>query len=489
MTSKAVEQIVNVLKSFLPVNLYALDFTDEYYKKLLDTLKISEDHKAFELKRGTLVEGIIEYFKLTAQIVSVNLSFRNCSMTKQFIGNIGSEPFDRIIHENTLFLMEIATRKNEFQTLPNLLVLPEDIRNIVFKVFLDKKLTIEKIRKLIRQQIQPVFDLNDRDVVFFLRTRIWIRYHSQPAKVSDGKDTRYAGESAQELEAMYNTYFPYDIWDEIESLLNEVLEEKLNFSLIDNLYFTKTFIPVYRGMIEILLVDTLKPNDHGKIEGFTGYVLRQYFDKILLYTANNLLDYVENRDKNAEIFIKNFTDDVVLDKNGTKIQKISITDTKQQKWNYASILSVLMQYKQAKLKIMLQTKNIETAKEKVIVCEVDIKSDNNNQLDQEQKIEVIQKMVAQSDLTYFTNKKNGHTSLLSSQSKRHEELLSAKKIEENTLDMIKNRIMNKTIELKRRHQRVNHEIKAHDILMEQMTPFFQTYDGIAHGVAVALTKR
>jgi hypothetical protein len=435
------------------------------------------------------MEGIIEYFKLSSQMVSVNLSLNNCSITKQFMNNSGSETFDRIIHDNTLFLMEVATRKNEFQTHPNLLVLPEDIRNIVFKVFLDKKLTIEKARKIIRQQIKPVFELNERDVVFFLRTRIWIRYHSQTAKVSDGKDTRYAGESAEDLESMFNTYFPYDIWDEIKSLLNEVLEEKLNFTLIDNVYFTKTFIPVYRGMIEILLVDTLKPNDYDKIEGFTGYVLRKYFDKILLHTAKNLLHYVENRDKNAEIFIKNFTDGTAIDHNGTKIQKYSTLDDKQEKWNYVSILSVLMQYKQAKLKIFTQKTNIETAKEKVIVCEADVKSDNNNQLDQERKIEAIQKLVAQSDLTYFTNKKNGHTSLLSSQSKRHEELLSAKKIEENELNMIKNRIMNKSIELKRRRQRVNHEIHTHEILMKQMKPFLETYDGIAHGVAVALTKR
>lgn len=483
------EQIFNALNSFLPANLYALDFTAEHYKKLLDTLKISEDHKSFEVKRVILIEGIIEYFKLSAQMVSINLSFRNCLITKQFMDDMESEEFDRIIHDNTIFLMEIATLRGEFQILPNLLVLPEDIRNNIFQVFMDKELTIEKARNLIRQQIQLVFKLNDRDVVFFLRTRIWIRYHTQPVKVSEGRDARYAGESPEVLEAMYNTYFSNDIWDEIESILNEILEEKLNFSVIDNVYFTKTFIPVYRGMIEILLVDRLKENDHEKIEGFTGYVLRQYFDKILLHTAKSLLNYVENRDKNAETFIKNFTDTIIIDTNGTKIQKYPIIDDKQQIWNYTSVLSVLMQYKQAKLKIMLQTKNIQTAREKVLVCEVDIKLDNNNKLDQERKVEVIQKQVADGDLTYFTNKKNGHTSLLSSQVKWYEELLSARKIEENELKSINNRIINKIIELKRRRQRVILEIKAHEMLMEQLTPIMETYESIAHGVAVALTKR
>lgn len=488
MPSKPVEQIVNVLKSFLPEGLYALDFSLVHYNKLLDILKISEERKYFDLKRDVLIEGIIEYFKLSAQMVSVNLSFRNCEITKQFMNEMESEEFDRNIHNNTVFLMEIATRHDEFKILPNLLVLPEEIRNNLFQIFTDNEIPIEIARKIIRHQIQPVFELNDRDVIFFLRTRVWIRYHVQQVKV-DGRDTRFAGESPEVLEAMYNTYFPNDIWGDIEPILNEILEEKLNFSVIDNAYFRKTFIPVYRGMIEILLVDRLTPNDHEKIEGFTGYVLRQYFDNILLYTAKSLLDYVENRDKNAEIFIKNFTDTVVIDSNGTKIQKYPIIDDKQQKWNYASILSVLMQYKQAKLKIMLQNKNIQTAREKVTVCEIDIKSDNNNQLDQEQSLAVIQKQIADSDFTCFSSKKDGHPSLISSLSKQHEELLSARKIEENTLNIIKNRIINKIIELKRRRQRVILEINAHEMLIEQLTPIMETYEGIAHGVAVALTKR
>ena len=53
--SKPVEQIVNVLKSFLPTDLYALDFTTEQYKKLLATLQLSTNDKSFMLKRGTLI--------------------------------------------------------------------------------------------------------------------------------------------------------------------------------------------------------------------------------------------------------------------------------------------------------------------------------------------------------------------------------------------------------------------------------------------------
>jgi hypothetical protein len=488
MTSKAVEQVVNVLKSFLPVNIYALDFTLEHYKTLINTLQISNDAKSFDLKRGTLIEGITEYFKLSAQNVTVSLTHTHCLLKKQFMDNTASEIFDRTVHGNTQFLMELATRKDDFQTVPYLLVLPEDIRNIVFQIFLDNRLSIEKTRKLVRLQLQSVFNLTEKDVVFFLRGRIWIRYHSQP-KATDGRDNRYAGESAEELEAMYNAYFPYDLWEEIEVILNEILEEKLNFSIIENTYFTKTFITVFRGMIEVLLIDTLKPNDHPKIEGFTGYVLRQYFDKILLHTAKNLLNFVENRDKNAEIFIRNFTDSVVIDANGTKIQKYAIVDMKQQRWNYTSILSILMQYKQAKLKITTQKESIYTAKQKVIACEVDLKSETNAQHDQEKNIENVKKLLAESDLAYFNSKKHGYTSLLTSQARRHEELLSDKKNEENTLDMIKNRIMNKIIELKRRRQRVSIEIKAYESLMEQLTPVVEAYDNIAHGLAVVLTKR
>ncbi len=330
-----------------------------------------------------------------------------------------------------------------------------------------------------------IFNLGDRDITFFLRGRIWIRYYTPPKKVLEGEDKRYAGESQEELAAMYKMYFPQGMWKDIESILSEVLEEKLNFSIIDNSTFTRTFIPVFRGMIEILLIDVMNPTDRNKIEGFTGYILRIYFDRILLYTAKNLLLFVEQRDKNAEIFIKTFSDDTLIDSNGKKTKKYAIVDEKQQTWNYVTILSILMQYKQSKLRIVSQNNILATVKEQLKQSDENLRSENNSQEMQEQKIDKIIKKIADSELINFKNNKGSDPA----QAKRHEELIAMKRTEENELYLIKNRIANTTIELGRQRKKLKHETEAKKILIEQTEPLKETYERIAKALALVLTKR
>lgn len=482
---KAVIEIVDLLKTFLPSNLYALDFSTNHYKSLLDKLKIAKDEKLFDLKKGTLIEGITEYFSLTFQMVSVDISFHNCSITKHFTDDTSSEVLDRMLYKHSKLLIDISEHKETYRTLPYLLSIPEETRDLLVKGFIDKNESMEKVRKMLRLQIQPIFNLGERDITFFLRGRIWIRYYTPPKKVLEGEDKRYAGESQEELAAMYKMYFPHGMWKDIESILSEVLEEKLNFSIIDNTTFTRTFIPVFRGMIEILLIDVINPNDRNKIEGFTGYILRIYFDRILLYTAKNLLLFVEQRDKNAEIFIKTFSDDTLIDSTGKKTKKYAIVDEKQQTWNYVTILSILMQYKQSKLRIISQNNILSTVKEQLKQSDENLKFENNSQEMQEKKIDKIIKKIADSELMNFKNDKGSDPA----QAKRHEELIAMKRTEENELYLIKNRIANITIELGRQRKKLKHETEAKTMLIEQTEPLKETYERIAKALALVLTKR
>lgn len=482
---KPVLEIVDVLKTFLPENLYALDFSTNHYKSLLDKLKIPKDEKLFELRKGTLIDGIIEYFNLTFQVVSVEISLNNCSITKYFTDDTSSEILDRMLFKHSKLLIDISQQKDAYRTLPYLLSIPEETRDLLFKGFIDKNESMERARKMLRLQMQPIFNLGERDITFFLRGRIWIRYYTPPKKVLQGEDKRYAGESEEELKRMYDTYFPKGLWEDIESMLKEVLEEKLNFSIINTETFRKTFIPVYRGMIEIILIDTITPEDRNKIEGFSGYVLRKYFDQILLYTAKNLLYFVENRDKNAELFVKSFSDTSIIDSKGNKTKTYPIVDTKQQTWNYVTILSILIQYKQAKLRMVSQNNILSGIKEQLRTTENNLKSELQIQETQEKKIVQLLKQIADNELNNFKNKK-GSDPLLA---KGYEELLTKKRTEENELYLIKNRISNFLIESKRIKSKLKHETEAKNNIIEQTEPLKETYDRIAKAIALVLTKR
>lgn len=482
---QAIIQIIDVLKTYLPHDLYALDFTKTHYNTLLNKLNISNDEHLFDLKRGIITEAIIDYFGLSFQRVSVEITLHNCSITKHFVDTTGSEKFDRLLYTNSKHLIDIATQKETFKVLPFLLLVPEEIKNSLFKFFLDKNISLLKARMLIRGQVQSIFDLDEKDLIFFLRGRMWIRYFTPPKKLPDGKDKRFAGESVEVLEALFLAYFPNGMWKDIESILGEVLDEKLNFSIIDNTTFTKTFIPVFRGMIEILLIDVITPVDQDKIEGFTGYVLRQYFDQILLYTAKNLLSFIENRDKNAELFIKNFSDNVLIDTDGKRIKRYPIVDSKQHTWNHVTILSILMQYKQVKLRMISQNNIITGIKEQLTQSNKNLLSEKNNEKLQEVKINKIIKELAESDLINFKNKKNSDFS----HQKRHEELLSMRKAEDNELYFIKNHIANITIDLTREQKKLIHETEARIMINEQIEPLKETYERIANALVLVLAKR
>jgi len=462
-----------------------LDFTVEHYKSLLKALKITDNEELFNLKKGTLIDGLVEYFNLSFQNISVDLTFTDCKITKHFLDKSVSETLDRMMHNNSKILIDIAQRRDEYRVLPYLLSVPEETKELLFKGYINNNEDISNARMLMRLQIQPILNAGDRDIIFFLRGRIWIRYYMPPKKVLDGEEKRFAGESVESLQAMYDTYFPKGMWDDIESILNDVLDEKLNFSLISSEIFKKTFIPVFRGMIEILLIDVISPNERDRIEGFTGYVLRKYFDQILLYTAKNLLLFVENRDKNAELFIKSFSDTSTIDANGNKTKIYPIVDTKNQTWNHVTILSILLQYKQAKQRMVSQNNILASIKEQIHQSDMNLKSEEKIQETQEKNIDQLIKQIADDELSNFKNKKNADPVRV----RRYEELLTKKRTEENELYLIKNRIANFIIELKRQKSKLKHETEAKNTLIEQTEPLKETYERIAHALVLVLSKR
>uniref|UniRef100_UPI0025F1C154 coiled-coil domain-containing protein n=1 Tax=Sulfuricurvum sp. TaxID=2025608 RepID=UPI0025F1C154 len=408
------------------------------------------------------------------------------------------EAYDRMLHQNTIAFLNVFEQKADFSPVPYLVSIPEEIRTPLLENFLKFYNDLDAARQMIRQQIEQIFDLDSRDIIFFLRGRITIRHYTPPKKFAEGADKRFAGESIEDMEAMYGSYFPNGAWEHIEPILGEVIAEKLNFSVIDNLTFTRTFIPVFRSMIEILLFEIIKPEERNKVEGFSGFVLREYFHKILLYTAKNLLQYIENRDKNAEAFIKYFADEVIIDVNGNKIQKYAITDSKQQKWNFSAVVSVMMQYKQVKLKIIAQKETILIADKEVNECQNEVAVEKNNKEIITEKLADLQETLAENDAAIIRLKnQTGATPeekvSLKSQINRlnyHQtELLDLKKKTFNQIELSKNKIANKISELTRRQRKLDYEKKALQTYLEQMAAILETYETVSEALATVLTKR
>lgn len=493
MKLRSVLDIVTLMETMFSPTLYALDFTHEHYIALLKELHIHEDAEEFEKKKGTLKQGIKDYFWKTIQVVELELSPVDFKLEKVFfLDDNKDESYDRILHSNAIKLLEIAANHEEYRLLPFLISIPSEIRDVLIENFTHMSVPINKIRRDIRVQMEKIFRLNEKDIILFLRGKISLRFYIPPQKYEDGKDRRFNGQDPELMAKLYHHYFPEGAWSYISDVLDEVLNEKLNFGMINNLYYRKNFIPVFRCMIEILLVDVISLDDRDYVEGLSGYVLRQHFDQILYHTAENLLMFVENRDKNAQTFIKDYTDDIIVDANGNRIQKYAIVDMKKQSWNYSSIVSLVMQYKQVKARVSSQEEAIIAALSRLEEVKEEMKAEKRNKDASLAKITEIEQTMAHDDIVYLKSKRNLDfvpDSALSLPEKRRKQQLADLKTEKSNLELINKRIANKSVEMSRRSKKVEHEEKMLENLKTQMVPIVETYNLMAHAVAVVLAKR
>lgn len=495
---KIVSDVIDLLNTILPKNLYALDFTLEHYFTLLKKLSLYEKEEYFNDKKEAIKKAIINYFAQSNQDVDINVSFKTFTMHKHFFDHSNSEKLDRTIHRNRALINDLESRKAEFLPLPFLVSIPNEYYTQIMQGYIEHQQSMESARYITRQQVDHIFSLDERDIIFFLRGKISIRYFTPPKKIPEGIDKRFSGESIENMEIMYQTYFPEGIWPMIEEVLDDVLKDGLNFSVISNMTFSKTFIPVFRSMIEVLLLDIVSESDRPKIEGQTGYILRLHFQKILLHTSKNLLNFIENRNKNAEKFINYFTEETIIDMNGNKIQKYAITDKRNNRWNCSAVISLMMQYKQTKIKVAAQDEVLAIAQERVNESEKDIESEKKSKHNFEKELEEIAKLLPDADMKLMSLKEKLSLNPEESEAIKSEmvllndyynELITKKKNHTAQLEVINSKITNKMSELAQRNIKLTYEQKIHKTILEQTAPVIEMYELVADALAFTLAKR
>ena len=293
------------------------------------------------------------------------------------------------------------------------------------------------------------------------------------------------------MSQMFDTLFPDGLLQEIEEFLPEVLDEQLNFTNIDNVTFNKNYIQSFRSMVEILLVETVENMPMDKLEGFTGYVLRQYFDDILVYTARELLYYVEERNKNAEAFVKYYKDEVVIDADGKKIQKYAIIDAKNQTWNYSAILSVLMQYTQAKKRVEQQDTKIANIEKRIEEIKGEVAYERQEKQTAEEHVQRLNEHLTLKKAQMHRRESGGENNAVwqAQASKEHSELLDEMKTSREEALFAGRRYQNKLTELDNwKKQLVAHHTQMKEI-RQQNENIIEMINLIVDAIAVVFAKR
>ena len=395
------------------------------------------------------------------------------------------EALDRLLHDVTLDLLALSEEADTYRHADFLWIFPGTIRDALLSTF--GKLPEETARGYLRECIADVFELNEKDIVLFLRSRIYIRGYIAPKVVAQGAERRFAGENPEELQSIYDYCFPEGIGDEIEALIPEVLDEQLNFGVIDNYIFNKTYIAVFRSMIEIILVEGIDNLPVEKLEGLTGYVLRLYFDDILVYTARELLYYVEIRDRNAEKFIKYYKEEVVIDAEGRKIQKHAIVDAKHQTWNYSAILSVLMQFAQAKKRVEQQKVRIESIEDRLDDVKRELAYERQQKVKCEEEARNVSELFS---LKKIDLERKVNDAILQAQlNKEHSDLLDRVKVAKDNAVFALRRYKNKQTEVENWKKQLATSQKQLSEIRQQNKNIVEMIDLIVDAIALVFSKR
>ncbi len=344
--------------------MYALDLDRSHYDNLLKILQKSYSVSDLHRKKGALKQAIIDHFHTTGQEILLSVFADHIVVKKTFSDMSQDEAYDRSLHGCTVKLMEIASDPATYRSAGTLWIIDQDIRMELYDYYAKSNISEEKIKEGLRQRIELLFELDESEIVLFLRGNIYIRKTVPTPKSAAKEDRRFVGKSPQEMERIYKQYFPDGAWPQLESILPDILSDRLDFSTISNRQFIKTFILVFRSMVEIVILEKASELDKEDLTAFSGFILRLFFDPILKHTAQDLLKHIELRDKSAETFVKYYNGNVVIDDEGKKITQHAIIDGNGQQWNYSSMLSVLIQWKEAKNRAKSQDERLRETMER-----------------------------------------------------------------------------------------------------------------------------
>lgn len=491
---KSIHGIVQSLQDIFPNILYAYDFTIEHYVEVLKSLSVFQNEAKFNEKKGVIKSALVQYFLDSGQVIDLEIELHTFSLKKRLIEPERDIKFDRLLYQKFEILNDIFIHQNNYKKLDYLLTIPTEKRRCLFEDFHNEY----EARHYLRVLLNNIFKLKPKDIILFLNHKIYIRYFVPIEKNISSEERRFAGESLEVVQALYDKYFPTGGWDSILNVIDDVLEDKLNFSRIDNTTFSKLFIPVFRSMIDVILEDILDESDREKLEGLTGFILRRYFDDILIYTAKNLLAFAVSFDKNAELFIKYYSDEIIIDPHGKRVQKPTIIDCKQQKWNFNSIVSIMMQYKQAMIKIAKQKEAIDAQNERCTLCEEKMKVlvEKRNSLTTKRNeislsIRINEKSITELHLKNRRFIKNTPEieAKLGELFKLKKGFLEAENEITFEIESTKNKLINKYHELSRLKKRYEHEKATLEAFKKQSEPIVENYENIAQAIAKVLARR
>ncbi|MDX1810272.1 MAG: hypothetical protein R3331_12120 [Sulfurospirillaceae bacterium] len=360
-------------------------------------------------------------------------------------------------------------------------------------------------KELLREKIELKFQLKTKDTILFFDDMIYVKKFLQ-VESKDQQERRSCGIPAEVLQEYKAKYFKDDSHKEIIfRLLVSAMEDTLSYKRIDPLQFNKLFIPVFINIFEILLIENTDLNDEVSIKGFGLYLLREMFDEIMLYIAEDILFNFSNHDRKAIEFLSFFSVNDTIDAKGVRHKSKPILDESNNAWNITTIRSIMVQHIKAKQDLydkknalVAINKKLDSFSHSLMELTQKIKAKDLNYDEIDNKIENIKhtlRKTEESDSPTVKYVEDGVEKVLEKKLlttklfKKEDELLLEQHALKKEIDVLGLQVENKKKEVATWQKKYNEAKEALRLLETKGHPIDELYTRIKKALAKTLTMR
>ena len=324
--------------------------TEELNRKLL---AFDPDYRSKTEKKEEIRRAFCDFYINTAKVA---LFFKG---TEQIIVKLmpyKSDP-DETVHIKKIsdYLVSIAEQLGEADKEKNILLIPKEHVEKMGHFLKEVPIPVDT-HEILRKAISQALCLDSKDSVFFMNGKVVIRFFKRT-----GVERRFEGLPAEEIKKLvddlYSGESENDMPGDLDMIISTIADSQLNFAVIDNQFFNHEHVKIIQDGL-VRFYKTKISHNETVIKAVANYIFRESFYYIHEQLAEKLLELIERKDKNAEVFLRFYNGSTYI-QNGNKYVTPEIIDEGGQTWNIAAVVNFMSQFSKNKTLISKKEKSIQ----------------------------------------------------------------------------------------------------------------------------------
>lgn len=204
-------------------------------------------------------------------------------------------------------------------------------------------------KDFLREKLGEKLEFGPQDLILCTDGTIYAKRFFTVDSPGEGAERRACGLDNETLESYKKQFFPNGEYVEyIMGLLPHLVDEVLNFRKVNPIKLKKLFIPSFINLVDIVVIGYSDLDDPKLIRGLSLYLLREVFDRLMLFISGDILFHFSNTDRKAVEFLSFFSVNESIDSKGNRHKANPILDESNHAWNITTIRSTMLQHKKAK---------------------------------------------------------------------------------------------------------------------------------------------